>query len=187
MSAMPNMSPNLSMPMTNRARQLAHIDPYADDVPESLYDQIEREIGDLAGKLVADFGGQRLYIPIAPAPGDRVTSSIGLDAALAMARTFGGDRLVVPVTNDHARRRTRILAMRKNKVSIRRIAHQLRCSERYIYKVLADELHPRKPARASTASPQPPRVGRPRNPSIVLTLAPPPRQYPRHGCTINAH
>jgi hypothetical protein len=181
MNALPSMTS-----ATNRARQLAHIDPYADDVPESLYDQIEREIGDLAGKLIADFGGQRLYIPIAPAPGDRVTSSIGLDAALAMARTFGGDRLVVPVTNDHARRRRRILAMRKNKVSVRRIAHQLRCSERYIYKVLADELRPRKPARASTTS-QPPRVGRPRNPSIVLTLAPPARQYLKHGYATHAH
>jgi len=181
MNALPNMNS-----ASNHARELTHIDPFAGDAPESLYDQIEREIGDLAGKLIADFGGQRLYIPIAPAPGDRVTSSIGLDAALAMARTFGGDRLVVPVTNDHARRRARILAMRKNHVSVRRIARQLRCSERYIYKVLADELRPRKPARAATSS-QPPRVGRPRNPSIVLTLATPPKQYLKHGHTILSH
>jgi Mor family transcriptional regulator len=170
MSALLNLSP---------APNPTSLDPFADDTPSSLYDLIEHEIGDLVGKLIADFGGQRLYIPIAPAPGDRVTSSIGLDAALAMARAFGGDRLVVPVTNDHARRRTRILAMRKNHVSVRRIAHQLRCSERYVYKVLAAEIRPRRHSRPDAPSQPPPRVGRPRNPSIVLTLAPPPERFRR--------
>jgi hypothetical protein len=42
MSALPNMS--------------VHIDPFGEDAPESLYDQIEREIGDLAGKRIARFG-----------------------------------------------------------------------------------------------------------------------------------
>ena len=167
MNALPNLS--------------AHIDPFAEGEPASLYDQIERSIGDdLAGKLIAEFGGQRLYIPMAPAPGDRVTSSIGLDAALAMARMFGGDRLVVPVTTDHARRRARILAMRKNDISVRRIAHQLRCSERHVYKVLAEEQRPRRHSRADAPAHPAPRVGRPRNPSIVLTLAPPP-EHVKHG------
>jgi hypothetical protein len=114
------------------------LDPFADPAPSSLYIQIGRSIGDdAADKLIADFGGRRLYIPRAPGPGDRVTSSIGLIAALAMAQVFGGDRLLIPRRIDNARRRARIVSMRANNVSISRIALQLRCTERYVYKVLA--------------------------------------------------
>ncbi len=106
----------------------------------SLYDQLENSIGDgAADKLIADFGGRRLYIPMAPMPGDLVSRSIGLAAATAMARIFGGDRLLIPVTSDHARRRVRIIALRAEQVSISRIAHQLGCTERYVYKVLAEK------------------------------------------------
>jgi hypothetical protein len=66
-----------------------------------------------------------------------ITRSIGLTSALAMARVFGGDRLLIPATNTFARRRFRIFQMRADHVSISRIAHELRCTERYVYKVLA--------------------------------------------------
>ena len=112
--------------------------PLAVAARTTLYDQIVHSIGDdAADKLIADFGGRRLYIPIAPGPGDLITRSIGLLSALAMARTFGSDRLLIPVTSDHARRRVRIVAMRTENVSISRIARELRCTERYVYKVLA--------------------------------------------------
>ena len=79
------------------------------DAPQ-LYDQIGDSIGaDAADKLIADFGGRRLYIPIAPARGDLITRSIGLLAALTMARAFGGDRILIPATCSHARRRARIV------------------------------------------------------------------------------
>jgi hypothetical protein len=112
--------------------------PFAVAERTTLYDLIVRSIGaDAADKLIADFGGRRLYIPIAPAPDDQIARSIGLLSALAMARVFGSDRLLIPVTTDHARRRVRILAMRADNVSVSRIARQLRCTERYVYKVLA--------------------------------------------------
>ena len=78
-----------------------------------------------------------MYIPLAPGPGDLITRSIGLIPALAMARVFGSDRLLIPVTSTHLRRRARIVAMRADHVSISRIALKLRCTERYVYKVLA--------------------------------------------------
>jgi hypothetical protein len=112
--------------------------PFAVAVRTTLYDQIVHSIGaNAADKLIADFGGRRLYIPIAPAPGDLLARSIGLLPALAMARVFGSDRLLIPVTSDHARRRVRIVAMRADHVSISHIAQELRCTERYVYKVLA--------------------------------------------------
>lgn len=105
----------------------------------SLYEQIEQAAGyDAADKLIADFGGRRVYIPRTPVLGDLLTRSIGLEAALAMAREFGGDRLLIPTISDRDRRRVRIVAMRADGISISRIAHELRCTERYVYKVLAD-------------------------------------------------
>jgi len=135
MNALPNLR---SVPRS--ANPSIPIDPFADPAPPSLYNQIVRSIGDnAADKLIADFGGRRLYILMAPGPDDQVTKSIGLVAALAMARVFGGDRLVIPLGSDQERRRARIIAMRADHLSIPRIARQLRCTERYVYKVLALE------------------------------------------------
>ena len=127
------------MPSRDRAHSPApRFNPFAAVMRATLYDQIGDSIGgDAADKLIADFGGRRFYIPRAPAPGDRITRSIGMAAALAMARTFGGDRILLPVTSSHLRRRARILTMRADHVSISHIAHELRCTERYVYKVLA--------------------------------------------------
>jgi Homeodomain-like domain-containing protein len=112
--------------------------PLAVAARTTVYDQIAHSIGgDAADKLIADFGGRRLYIPLAPGPGDLITRSIGLISALAMARVFGSDRLLIPVTSTHLRRRARIVAMRADHVSISRIALKLGCTERYVYKVLA--------------------------------------------------
>ncbi len=145
MSALPNLRAAI-----NRTRPMPPIDRFAEAARLSLYDQIGRSIGDdAADKLIADFGGRRLYIPMAPAPGDRITSSIGLAAALAMARAFGGDRLWIPLSSDHARRRARIVAMRADHLSIPRIALKLRCTERYVYKVLALERIASTPAPAA--------------------------------------
>lgn len=137
------------LPALDRAPSLApRFNPFAPVARTTLYDQISRSIGgDAADKLIADFGGRRLYIPIAPGPGDLITRSIGLLPALEMARMFGSDRLLIPVTSNHNRRRVRIVAMRADNVSISRIARQLRCSERYVYKVLALQRDP-EPAAA---------------------------------------
>jgi len=145
------------MPALNRAPSPApRFNPFAAAARPTLYDQIGHSIGDhAADKLIADFGGRRLYIPIAPAPGDLITRSIGLPAAMAMARVFGGDRILVPVTSNHARRRVRIVAMRADHVSISRIAQELRCTERYVYKVLALHRAPDTPAAVSAPTSAP--------------------------------
>ncbi len=149
------------MPALNRAPS-PRFNPFVAVARISLYDQIGHSIGDdAADKLIADFGGRRLYIPVAPGPGDLIARSIGLTAALAMAHAFGGDRLVIPVTSTHARRRVRILAMRADHVSISRIAHELRCTERYVYKVLALNHPPEDPcAPALTSAPIAERLNR---------------------------
>jgi Mor family transcriptional regulator len=138
--------------------------------PATLYDQIGHSIGgDAADKLIADFGGRRLYIPIAPSPKGSITRSIGLLAALAMARVFGGDRLFIPSTSAHLRRRARILAMRADGVSISRIARALRCTERYVYKVLAST-HASENSSSRACSPS--LAGRRRGAGSSTTSAP---------------
>jgi Mor family transcriptional regulator len=143
------------MPALARAPSSApRFNPFAAVSRYTLYDQIGDSIGgDAADKLIADFGGRRFYVPRAPAPGDPIARSIGMPAALAMAREFGGDRILVPVTSSHLRRRVRIFTMRADHVSISRIAHELHCTERYVYKVLALYRAPeRQPASISQTS-----------------------------------
>jgi hypothetical protein len=143
MNAIPSRMPALARARSDEPR----FNPFAAAVRTTLYDQIVQSIGaEAADKLIADFGGRRLYIPIAPAPGDLLARSIGLLPALQMARMFGSDRLLIPVTSDHARRRVRIVAMRAAHVSISHIAQELRCTERYVYKVLALNRAPEPPA-----------------------------------------
>jgi Mor family transcriptional regulator len=127
------------MPARGRVHSLTpRFSPFAVVTRATLYDQIGDSIGgDAADKLIARFGGRRFYVPRAPVPGDPITRCIGLRAAQAMARTFGGDRIVVPVTSSHLRRRARIVTMRADHASISHIARELRCTERYVYKVLA--------------------------------------------------
>jgi AraC-like DNA-binding protein len=110
----------------------------ASDPGTSLYAQVARVIGSSAAdKLIVHFGGRRLYIPMVPARGKQIPRSIGMRAATAMARAFGRERILIPATCDQARRRARIFAMRANRISVSRIARELGCTERYVYKVLA--------------------------------------------------
>lgn len=125
--------------LVHASSRVPRFNPFAATIRPTFYDLIGDSIGDdAADKLIADFGGRRFYVPRAPAPGDPITRSIGLRAA----RAFGGDRIVVPVTSSHLRRRARIVAMRADHVSISHIAQELRCTERYVYKVLALSRHP---------------------------------------------
>ena len=154
----------------NRMRSLGRalsnapsFDSFVVAMRHTLYDQIGDSIGgDAADKLIADFGGRRLYIPRAPERGDLITRSIGLLAALTMARVFGGDRILIPATTTHARRRARIVTLRAEHVSISRIARELRCTERYVYKVLA-LCRALEPSASKTSAPPAERLKRGHN------------------------
>jgi hypothetical protein len=102
-----------------------------------LIDNIARLIGaGAASRLVAEFGGGRLYIPEKPSPGDRLTEAIGYVAAMRLASVFGGERVSLPLDSGRALS-VRIAELRARGVSIARIARRAGCSERYVYKVLA--------------------------------------------------
>ncbi len=101
-----------------------------------VVDNIARVIG--AGpttRLIAAFGGHRLYISHNPAPTDPVAMTVGYAAALRLGAIFGGERIWLP--NGAGREnRLRIAQLRRRGVTVPRIAREIGCSERYVYKVL---------------------------------------------------
>lgn len=103
----------------------------------SVIDNIARLIGaGPASRLIAEFGGGRLYIPEKPSPGDSVSQAIGYAAAMRLGSVFGGERVWLP--NDAGRALSvSIATLRAQGLSVSRIARRAGCSERYVYKVLA--------------------------------------------------
>lgn len=102
-----------------------------------VIDNIARLLGaGAASRLIAEFGGGRLYIPENPSPGNPIAQAIGFAAARRLAGVFGGDRVWLP-NNAGGAVRARVATLRSRGVSISRIARQVGCSERYVYKVLA--------------------------------------------------
>jgi len=124
----------------NRGHDLSHgstrirrrLDPDA-----AAVDNIARVIGAGAtARLISTFGGGRLYIAKRPQPADALARVIGDEAAGLLSEIFGGERIWFPNGAGHQTRR-RIALMRRRGSSVSRIARELRLSERYVYKVLA--------------------------------------------------
>jgi Mor transcription activator family len=121
------------VPAAVNARPHRRLDPNAPAV-----DNIARVIGAGATtRLISTFGGGRVYIAKNPSPGDAVARVIGNDAAGRLGAIFGGERIWLPNDTGHLTRR-RIIQMRKRGSTVSRIARELRLSERYVYKVLAE-------------------------------------------------
>jgi Mor transcription activator family len=117
-------------PPGSRVRR--RLDPNAPAV-----ENIARVIGAGAtARLISTFGGGRVYIAKRPGPTDALARVIGDEAANLLGDIFGGERIWFPNDAGHQTRR-RISLMRGRGSSVSRIARELRLSERYVYKVLA--------------------------------------------------
>jgi hypothetical protein len=88
-----------------------------------------------AARLIAAYGGMRLYVPHAPEPDDTLSQTVGHGSAVLLAQVYGGDRLDVP---NPTPRRFRIIELRASGVSIDVIARSLRCTRRRVFQVLAE-------------------------------------------------
>jgi hypothetical protein len=100
-------------------------------------ENIARVIGAGAtARLISAFGGGRLYIAKHPHAADPLARVIGSEAAGRLGKVFGGERIWFPNDAGH-RTRQRIALLRQRGSSVARIARELRLSERYVYKVLA--------------------------------------------------
>jgi hypothetical protein len=118
--------------LTDWSRHRPRLNP---DAP--AIENIAKVIGAGAtARLISIFGGVRVYIAKNPAPSDPLVQVIGSEAAAMLASIFGGERVWFPNDAGHETR-MRIARMRRRGSSISRIARELRVSERYVYKVLA--------------------------------------------------
>ena len=101
----------------------------------------------LVAQLICDFGGREIYVPKAPGQHHPLTVSIGAEAALLLIRAgFAGINLKLPLPRDKAQR---ILALHESGKRRRDIARDVRCTERWVYRVLADHSAARQPAPPS--------------------------------------
>ncbi len=83
-------------------------------------------------KLIAQFGGRRVYIPVRLPANSPLADHLGHDAGTLLCAHFGGDCLQVPV-NSLQRQLQRLGA---DGLSARAIAERLQCSERWVFHVL---------------------------------------------------
>jgi hypothetical protein len=128
----PNFLSDSGSPL-NAPRPRRRLDPNAPAV-----ENVARVIGAGAtARLISTFGGGRVYIAKNPGPCDAVARVIGDEAAGRLGAIFGGERIWFPNDAGHLTRR-RISLLRRRGSSISRIARELRLSERYVYKVLAE-------------------------------------------------
>ncbi|HEY2525921.1 MAG TPA: Mor transcription activator family protein [Candidatus Binataceae bacterium] len=88
-----------------------------------------------AAKLIASFGGTRLYVPHSPGADDALARAVGTHAAMKLAQMFGGERVELPKPPP---RRTQILALRASGRSVEEIARSLNCTRRRVFQVLAE-------------------------------------------------
>ena len=104
------------------------------------------EIADLIGdaaalRLVAAFGGLRIYIPAQPKPDQALWQAVGESAAHLLAERYGSAEVEIP---SGAALRSKKIAILAARCSGRQIARDIGATERYVRKVrnagkLADE------------------------------------------------
>lgn len=105
-------------------------------------------------RLVAQFGGLRLYVPMQP-EGWHIAGLIGAEKAAILSRVFGREMLVLPTARyalDHARRAGVIAAVRAGQLSLSRAAWILRINRAYVSRLAARTSEGRStPPLANTA------------------------------------
>jgi hypothetical protein len=105
----------------------------------STFDNLVAAIGrEAAEKLLEHFGGTRLYVPVRVIAGSPLTIAIGDSAAAGFSRHFGGECLQIPVDPEWGRLRGRIVELHRAGHSTLEITRHLRCSRRYVLRILAE-------------------------------------------------
>lgn len=102
-----------------------------------LMERLSAEIGEEAAlRLSAAYGGRQLYIAHTARADSELVRLVGEIAAAKLARRFGGVFLTLPMGPG---RKMRIRQLRTEGYAVAEIAEALGCTERYAYRVLAQE------------------------------------------------
>lgn len=89
-----------------------------------------------AAKMIAEFGGARIWVPVRTTPESKLTQVLGGDAASALCARFGGQYLQVPSTRTDDNIRSRIAELHRQGCKINDIAQAVGRSRRTIFREL---------------------------------------------------
>jgi len=106
-------------------------------VKKSLLDTLIEVVGyELAEKVIAEFGGARIWVPVRSTPDATLTQTLGSGAASTLCARFGGDYLQIPntITGDNIYRR--IAELHRQGYKINDIALAVGRSRRTIFRLL---------------------------------------------------
>jgi hypothetical protein len=123
---------------TQHARQLSG---EALAVKKSLLDTLIQVVGyQSAEKIIAEFGGARIWVPVRSTPDTKLTRILGNSAASALCARFGGDYLQIPntITGDNIYRR--IAELHRQGCKINDIALAVGRSRRTVFRLLSRKI-----------------------------------------------
>ena len=106
-------------------------------VKKSLLDTLIQAVGyESAEKIIAEFGGARIWVPVRSTPDAKLTRILGNSAASALCARFGGDYLQIPntITGDNIYRR--IAELHRQGCKINDIALAVGRSRRTVFRLL---------------------------------------------------
>ena len=106
-------------------------------IKRSLLDTLIQVVGyESAEKIIAEFGGARIWVPVQSTPDAKLTRILGNSAASALCARFGGDYLQIPntITGDNIYRR--IAELHRQGCKINDIALAVGRSRRTVFRLL---------------------------------------------------
>ncbi len=100
-----------------------------------------RTLGELVGResaerIIAEFGGARIWVPVRSTPDAKLTQILGHSAAFALCARFGGDYLQIPNTMSEDNVYRRIAELHRQGCKINEIALAVGRSRRTIFRLL---------------------------------------------------
>lgn len=93
-----------------------------------------------AEKMIAQFGGARIWVPVQSTPDTKLTQVLGDCAASALCATFGGDYLQVPNTLNGDSVYWRIAELHRQGCKINDIALAVGRSRRTVFRLLRKKI-----------------------------------------------
>jgi len=104
---------------------------------QSLLNTLIQVIGlESTEKLIAEFGGTRIWVPVRSTPDAKLTNILGHPAASALCANFGGDYLQIPNTLVANNVYQRIAELHRQGCKINDIARAVGRSRRTIFRLL---------------------------------------------------
>ncbi|HKV55130.1 MAG TPA: helix-turn-helix domain-containing protein [Candidatus Binataceae bacterium] len=108
---------------------------------KSLFDTLVELLGrEPAEKLVAEFGGARIWVPVHSAPEAQLAQLLGTEKAAALCDFFGGDYMQVPNTIARQNVYGRIVELHREGRKINEIALAVGRSRRTVFRLLGRKI-----------------------------------------------